>query len=95
MKAVTQEKPATLVELLVPNILANAASSVIESLKINSISEQVRSARRMVIKRRNSHSARLAEMANLYFSWSDIPIRFWSTYIFRSNVLRSIARFGI
>ena len=50
MKAVTQEKPAALVELLVPNILANAASSVIESLKINSISEQVRSARRMVIK---------------------------------------------
>lgn len=78
MKAATQEKPATLGELLVPSVLANAASSIIESLKINSISEQVRRARRVVVKRRNGHSAQLAEMANLYFSWSDIPIRFWS-----------------
>jgi hypothetical protein len=32
----------------------------------------------MVIKRRNAHSEQLADLANLYFRMSNIPIRFWS-----------------
>src|SRR5437870_3507327 len=63
---------------LVPSVLANAATAVVDSLKINSISEKIRHGRRMVVKRRNGLSEQLAEMANLYFRWSDIPIRFWS-----------------
>jgi hypothetical protein len=62
----------------IPDGLSDAATAVIESLKINSISEKSRRGRKIVVKRRNSHSQQLAEMANLYFRWADIPIRFWS-----------------
>jgi hypothetical protein len=48
------------------------------SLKINSISEKTRRGRRVVIKQRNGHSEQLADLANLYFPMSNIPIRFWS-----------------
>lgn len=68
----------TLTERLIPEVLANAAMAVVESLKINSISEKSRRGRRIVVKRRNSHSQQIAEMANLYFRWADIPIHFWS-----------------
>src|SRR5438105_7893262 len=79
MKALlTLENQSSLKELLVPNVLASAATTVVDSLKINSISEEERRGRRVVVKRRNGLSEQLAEMANLYFRWSDIPIRFWS-----------------
>ena len=68
----------TLIERLIPQGLANAATSFIESLKINSISEKVRRGRRVVLKRRNIHGEQLADLANLYFHMSSIPIRFWS-----------------
>ena len=40
-------------DLLVPEGLSHAATSFVESLKINSITEKVRRDRRVVIKRRN------------------------------------------
>jgi hypothetical protein len=44
----------SLAELLIPQALTNAAATFVDSLKINSISEEVRSGRRIVLKRRNS-----------------------------------------
>jgi hypothetical protein len=61
-----------------PPALSNAAATFVDSLKINSISEKVRRGRRVVIKRRNVYGERLADLANLYFRMSGIPIRFWS-----------------
>ena len=52
----------TLIDRLVPQGLANAATSFIESLKINSISEKVRRGRRVVVKRRNIHGEQLADL---------------------------------
>ena len=65
----------TLIDRLVPQGLANAATSFIECLKVNSISEKVRRGRRIVLKRRNVYSEPLAGLANLYFRVSNIPIR--------------------
>jgi hypothetical protein len=62
----------------VPQALSNAAATFVDSLKINSISEKVRRGRRVVIKRRNGYGEQLADLANLYFRMSGIPIRFWS-----------------
>jgi hypothetical protein len=68
----------SLAERLMPQALSNAAASFVDSLKINSISEAVRRRRRVVIKRRNVYGEQLADLANLYFRMSGIPIRFWS-----------------
>jgi len=65
-------------EGLIPQTLASAATTVVEALKINSISEKVRRGRPAVVKRRNIHSEQMADLANLYFRMADIPIRFWS-----------------
>jgi hypothetical protein len=73
-----EKNGTSLAERLIPEALANAATTVVESLKINSISEKVRRGRVVVVKRRNGHSEQIAEMANLYFGWADVPIRFWS-----------------
>ena len=62
----------------VPQALSNAAATFVDSLKINSISEKVRRGKPVVIKRRNVYGEQLADLANLYFRMSDIPIRFWS-----------------
>ena len=67
----------TLAQIL-PERLSNTATSLIESLKINSVSEQKRRNRPVVVKRRNLHSQQIAEMANLYFGWAGLPIRFWA-----------------
>src|SRR6266496_4365371 len=63
---------------LVPQALTNAAATFVDSLKISSTSEKVRRGRRVVIKRRHVYSELLAELANLYFRMSSIPVRFWS-----------------
>ena len=63
---------------LVPQALTNAAATFVDSLKISSTSEKVRRGRRVVIKRRHVYSEQLAELANLYFRMSSIPVRFWS-----------------
>src|SRR2546430_10985886 len=62
---------------LVPQTLTNVTATFVDSLKISSTSEKVRRGRRVMIKRRNTYSAQLADLANLYFCMSAIPIRFW------------------
>src|SRR2546423_7481149 len=83
---------AALVENLVPTGLITAASKIVEApvgladvatrlveaLAINSIEEKTRRGRRVIVKRRNLHSQQLADLTNLYFRMTDIPIRFWS-----------------
>jgi len=75
-----RENGISLAELTnhVPLALSNAAATFVDSLKINSISEKVRRGRRVVIKRRNVYGEQLADLSNLYFRMSGIPIRFWS-----------------
>src|SRR5947208_1031037 len=63
---------------LVPQALTNATATFVDSLKISSTSEKVRRGRRVVIKRRNIYGEQLADLANLYFRVSSVPIRFWS-----------------
>jgi len=65
-------------EHLVPQGLSNAASAVVESLKINSITEKRRKGRHVVMKRRNLHGEQMADLANFYFRTWNIPIRFLS-----------------
>jgi hypothetical protein len=69
---------ANLAERLFPEALSNAATRLVDSIKINSVSEKVRRGRRVVIKRRNGYSEQLAELTNLYFRVAGIPIRFWA-----------------
>ncbi len=64
----------SLMDLLVPKGLAHAATSFVESLKINSITEKARRNRRVVIKRRNVYGERGAALINFYFRAADIPI---------------------
>ena len=63
---------------LVPQPLTNATATFVDSLKISSTSERMRRGRQVVVKRRNVYSEQLADLANLYFRLSGIPIRFWS-----------------
>jgi hypothetical protein len=65
-------------ERLIPNALSNAAARLVDSLKVNSVSEKVRRGRPLVIKRRTGYSEPLAELANIYFRMAGIPIRFWT-----------------
>src|SRR5437667_1948281 len=63
---------------LVPQALTNATATFVDSLKISSTYEKVRRGRQVVVKCRNVYSEQLADLANLYFRISGIPIRFWS-----------------
>jgi hypothetical protein len=74
----TGKNGASLAEQLMPQALANAAARLVDLLKINSVSESVRRARQIVIKRRNGYSEQLADLSNWYFRTAGIPIRFWS-----------------
>jgi hypothetical protein len=65
-------------ERSIPEALRTAADRLVDSLKINSVSEQMRRGRRLVIKRRTVYSEPLAELANVYFRMAGIPIRFWA-----------------
>ena len=62
----------------IPIALRNAADRLVDSLKINSVSEQTRRGRRVIKKRRTVYSEPLAELANAYFRMAGIPIRFWA-----------------
>jgi hypothetical protein len=73
-----RENGTSLAELPIPQALTNAAATFVDSLKISSTSEKVRRGRQVVIKRRNNYGEQLADLANLYFRMSSIPIRFWS-----------------
>ena len=68
-----------LMDLLIPEGLSHAATSFVESLKINSITEKVRRDRRaVVIKRRNVYGERAADLINFYCRAAGIPIRYLS-----------------
>jgi tRNA A-37 threonylcarbamoyl transferase component Bud32 len=58
--------------------LADAAARLVDSLRINSVSEGVRHGRRVAIKRRNGYGEQLAELSNVYFRVAGIPIHFWA-----------------
>ena len=74
----TGKNGTSLAEQLVPRALAKAANRLVDSLKINSVSEKVRRGRRLVVKRRNAYGEPLAELTNVYFRTAGIPIRFWA-----------------
>jgi hypothetical protein len=63
---------------LIPQVLANAATTFVDSLKLSSVTEKIRRRRQVVLKRRQIYGDQLADLANLYFRMSKIPIRFWS-----------------
>ncbi len=65
-------------ERRIPEAVRSAADRLVDLLKINSVSEQVRRGRRLVIKRRTIYSEPLAELANVYFRMARIPIRYWA-----------------
>ena len=66
-------------DLLIPEGLSHAATAcLVESLKINSITEKARRNRRVVIKRRNVYGERAADLINFYFRAAGIPIRYLS-----------------
>jgi hypothetical protein len=67
-----------LMDRLVPEGLSHDATSFVESLKINSITEKVRRNRRVVIKRRNIYGERAADLINFYFRAAGISIRYLS-----------------
>jgi hypothetical protein len=77
-KMPTRDNGATLAERFIPQALTDAAATFVDSLKLSSVCERVRCGRRVVLKRRNAYSEQLADLANLYFRMSSIPIRFWS-----------------
>lgn len=62
----------------IPETLRIAADRLVDSLKVNSVSEEVRDGRRRITKRRTIYSEPLAELANVYFRMAGIPIRFWA-----------------
>ena len=74
----TRDNGTSLAERLIPQALTNAAATFVDSVKLSSVSERVRRGRRVVLKRRNAYSEQLADLGNLYFRISNIPIRFWS-----------------
>jgi hypothetical protein len=63
---------------LIPQAVRNAADRLVDSLKVSSVYEQVRSGRPLMNKRRTVYSEPLAELANAYFRMASIPIRFWA-----------------
>ena len=73
----TGKNGTTLAEQLMPRAVAKAAARLVDSLKINSVTEKIRRGRPVVMKRRNGYSEPFAELANLYFRMAGIPIRFW------------------
>src|SRR5207249_9455039 len=74
----TQKNGERSADRLIPQALTNAAATFVDSVKLSSVSETVRRGRRVVLKRRNPYSEQLADLGNLYFRISGIPIRFWS-----------------
>ena len=63
---------------LVPEGLSHTATSFVESLKINSITDKSRSDRGLIVKRRNLYGERAAALINFYFRAAAIPLRYVS-----------------
>jgi hypothetical protein len=71
-------KPTEIFERFIPDGISHAATSFVESLKINSLTEKTRRDRTVVIKRRNVYGERVAELINFYFRMADTGIRYVS-----------------
>src|SRR5947208_1125127 len=71
-------KNVSLTTKLLPDGFSHAATEFVELLKINSIKEQKRQHRWVVVKRRNVYGGRGANLINFYFRLAQIPIRFVS-----------------
>ncbi len=78
MLNVVNGKALKVIERMVPSGLSHAATSFVESLKINSIRERTRKGRPVIVKRRNLYGARGADLINFYFRLAGLPIRFVS-----------------
>lgn len=70
--------PAKLFEKVIPHGLAHAATSFVESLKINSLGEKTRRGRRLIVKHRNVYGEPAAELINFYFRTAGAGIRYVS-----------------
>lgn len=68
----------TLLQNFVPDGFSHAATSFVESLKINSIWEKDGRNRRVIVKRRNVYGEKAADLINFYFRLANIPLRFVS-----------------
>ena len=58
--------------------LSEAGSALVDALKINSIKPMVQNQRQVFVKERQIQGEQIAELANLYFDFCGIPIRFWT-----------------
>jgi hypothetical protein len=67
---------ATSMVELVPKIISNVATELVEATNLNSIEQARRSGRAVIIKRRNVLSDSLAKLANAYFEKAGLHIRF-------------------
>ncbi len=71
-------KALSIFDKIIPDGLSHAATSLVESLKINSISEKTGRGRTVVVKRRNIYGERAADLINFYFRLSGTPIHYVS-----------------
>src|SRR2546421_7819764 len=72
------ENGLSLLQRFIPDGFSHAATSFVESLKINSISDKQRRNRCVIVKQRNIYGARTADLINFYLRLADLPIRFLS-----------------
>src|SRR5262249_61273090 len=63
-------------ERRIPKTLSDAAARLVDSLKINSVSEKVRRGRTVVIKRRPANKEPFADVGNVYFCMRRLSSRF-------------------
>jgi hypothetical protein len=71
-------KALSIFDKIIPDGLSHAATSFVESLKINSISQKTHRGRPVVIKRRNIYGERAADLINFYFRLSRTGIHYVS-----------------
>jgi hypothetical protein len=71
-------KATELFDRFIPDNISDAATSFVESLKINSITEKVRRGRPVIVKRRNVYGEGVADLINLYFRLANTHIRYVS-----------------
>jgi hypothetical protein len=71
-------KATELFDRFIPDNLSHAATSFVESLKINSITEKMRRGRHVVVKRRNVYGEGVADLINLYFRLANTHIHYVS-----------------
>lgn len=73
---ITLAKATALFDRVIPDDLSHAATSFVERLKINSITEKTLRGRRVIIKRRNPYGEGVADLINFYFGLAKTNIRY-------------------